>query len=659
VTVKRSVRAEDLALLQLASDAQIAPDASAVAYVVTTMDREADRYRSAIWLARTDGSPPRRFTSGTHRDTMPRWSPSGEELAFLSDRTGSDQLWVIPRNCGEARQLTNFVEPVTGFAWSPDGQRIAVVTRAQQAEGKVDPETDVVRLTRLRYRFDGQRGFLHERRSHIWVVDLRTGTLERATDGDWDDDWLAWSPDGSQLVFTSNRTEEREWNAASELWLLRFDAAGRTVDLSCVTGGPSAAFGRPSWSPDGRLIAAVGHFESWAGSARHKRLWVMTPDGNERWNHSADFDATLEDSLLTDAFGPSKPGLLWSPDGRWIFTQVSEQGAVRLYRFPVSGGAPECIIGGARRVLDFSLSADGRWIAAVIADPVDPGSVWLMAADGSSSRCLADPNAAWKEEVEILGPEEMWVSSPVDGRPIHAWVLRPANAGGERVPLVLSIHGGPHGMYGWAYCHEFQVLAAEGYGVVYANPRGSQGYGETFLACTRGAWGEADMPDLMAVVDAVLAQGWADPERLGVCGGSYGGYMTNWIIGHTDRFRAAVSMRCVSELVSMYGTSDIGVYFSEWEIGATPWDDPERYRRLSPLTYAPNIRTPLLLLHAEEDWRCPIAQAEQLFTWLRRLGRTVELVRFPGEGHNLTRSGRPRHRLEHLEHELRWFRTYL
>jgi dipeptidyl aminopeptidase/acylaminoacyl peptidase len=385
----------------------------------------------------------------------------------------------------------------------------------------------------------------------------------------------------------------------------------------------------------------------------------MTPDGNERWNLSADFDATLEDSLLTDAFGPSKPGLLWSPDGRWIFTQVSEQGAVRLYRFPVSGGAPECIIGGARRVLDFSLSADGRWIAAVIADPVDPGSVWLMAADGSSSRCLADPNAAWKEEVEILGPEEMWVSSPVDGRPIHAWVLRPANAGGERVPLVLSIHGGPHGMYGWAYCHEFQVLAAEGYGVVYANPRGSQGYGETFLACTRGAWGEADMPDLMAVVDAVLAQGWADPERLGVCGGSYGGYMTNWIVGHTDRFRAAVSMRCVSELVSMYGTSDIGVYFSEWEIGATPWDDPERYRRLSPLTYAPNIRTPLLLLHAEEDWRCPIAQAEQLFTWLRRLGRTVELVRFPGEGHNLTRSGRPRHRLEHLEHELRWFRTYL
>ncbi|MCX7623903.1 MAG: prolyl oligopeptidase family serine peptidase, partial [Thermomicrobium sp.] len=187
----------------------------------------------------------------------------------------------------------------------------------------------------------------------------------------------------------------------------------------------------------------------------------------------------------------------------------------------------------------------------------------------------------------------------------------------------------------------------------------SQGYGEEFLACTRGAWGEADMPDLMAAVDAVLAQGWADPDRLGVCGGSYGGYMTNWIVGHTDRFKAAVSMRCVSDLLSMYGTSDIGVYFSEWEIGAAPWEDPERYRRLSPLTYAPNIRTPLLLLHAEEDWRCPIGQAEELFAWIRRLGRVVELVRFPGEGHNLTRSGRPRHRLEHLAHEVRWFRTYL
>jgi dipeptidyl aminopeptidase/acylaminoacyl peptidase len=373
-----------------------------------------------------------------------------------------------------------------------------------------------------------------------------------------------------------------------------------------------------------------------------------------------DFDATLDDALLTDAFGPTRPGLLWSPDGRWVYAQVSERGAVRLYRFPVDGGQPVCVIGGTRRVLDFSLSQDGQWLAATIADPLDPGSIWVVAADGSEAERLVEPNRAWKEQVVLAVPEELWVASPTDGQPIHAGLLRPPLVPSDRrVPLVLSIHGGPHAMYGWVYCHEFQVLAAAGYAVLYANPRGSQGYGETFLSCTRGAWGEADMPDLMAVVEAVLAQGWVDPERLGVCGGSYGGYMTNWIIGHTDRFKAAVSMRCVSDLLSMYGTSDIGVSFSEWEIGAAPWEDLERYRRLSPLTYAPHIRTPLLLLHAEEDWRCPIGQAEELFAWLRRLGRTVELVRFPGEGHNLTRSGRPRHRVEHLEHELRWFRTYL
>lgn len=654
----RRVRIDDLAHLRLASDAQIAPDGQRIAYIVQTMDLEADRYRSAIWLIDRDEKRPRQFTAGTARDTMPRWSPQGDRLAFLSDRTGSDQLWVIPIGGGEARQLTDFPEPVTAFAWSPDGTTLVAVTRAQAQSS--ERSSDVVHLTRLRYRFDGQKGFLHERRSHLWLVPATGGEAVPLTSGDWDDEWPAWAPDGSAIAFVSNRTDEREWNAASELWILSLEADGRAGALRCLAGGPLAALQRPCWAPDSQAIAAIGHFEAPAGSARHRRLWRIDVASSERRCLSATVDATLEDTLLTDAFGPSRPGPLWSPDGHWIYVQVSEQGAVRLYRFPAEGGEPECVIGGDRRVLDFSLSADGQWIAATIADPLDPGSIWLLTADGSQLERLVDPNAEWRGAVDLAIPESFWVPSPTDGKAIQAWLLRPPGISeGTRVPLVLSIHGGPHAMYGWAYCHEFQVLAAEGYAVVFANSRGSQGYGEEFLSCTRGAWGEADMPDLVAVVDAVVARGIADPDRLGVCGGSYGGYLTNWIIGHTDRFKAAVSMRCVSNLLSMYGTSDIGVYFNEWEIGATPWDDPDRYRRLSPLTYAPNIRTPLLLLHAEEDWRCPIEQAEQLFAWLRRLGRTVELVRFPGEGHNLTRSGRPRHRLEHLEHELRWFRTYL
>lgn len=656
----RLIGIDDLAAIRLLSDAQISPDGGEIAFVLTTLDLEADCYRAAIWLYERGSGQVRRFTYGSGRDLMPRWSPDGTLLAFVSDRAGTDQLWVMPRYGGEARQLTRFSEPVTAFEWAPDSRRLAVVTRATQAEGAPERLTDVVRLTALRYRFDGQRGFLHERRSHLWLVLVDDGRVERLTDGDWDDDWPSWSPDGSALVFTSNRTEDREWNAASELWCLRFDEAG-VARVERLAGGREVALARPAWSPNGQLIAAVGHLESWAGSARHKRLWSIAPDGSGLRCLTREFDATLDDVLLGDTFGPSRPGLVWSPDSRSVYAQVSEQGAVRLYRFPVDGGEPQCLLGGARRVQDFSLSRDGQWIAATVADPLDPGSLWLLTADGRRAERIFDPNDEWKRTVTLTEPEELWVSSPTDAMPIHAWVMRPPAAAvpAGRPPLVLSIHGGPHAMYGWVYCHEFQVLAAAGYAVVYANPRGSQGYGEAFVSCTRGAWGEADMPDLMAVVDAVVAQGWVDPERLGVCGGSYGGYMTNWIIGHTDRFKAAVSMRCVSNLLSMYGTSDIGIYFSEWEIGAAPWEDPERYRRLSPLTYAPNMQTPLLLLHAEEDWRCPIGQAEELFAWLRRLGRTVELVRFPGEGHNLTRSGRPRHRIEHLERELRWFRTYL
>lgn len=656
----RRVEISDLVALKLVSDAQISPDGQTIACVVTRFDVEEDRYRSAIWVIDRLTGAARSFTTGTARDTMPRWSPRGEWLAFLSDRTGTDQLYVLPVHGGEARQLTNFAEPVSSFSWAPDGQRLVVVTRAPVEEQSNQAESDVVRLTAFRYRFDGQRGFLHRRRTHLWLVALDGRPAVALTSGDWDDDWPAWTPDGEAIAFVSNRTEEREWNAASELWLLEVTADGQPGALRSVLSGPMAAFTRPAWAPDGQSLAVVGHFEAPAGSARHRRVWLVAPDGSNVRCLTANFDATVEDTLLTDVFGSSRPGVVWSPDGQWIYGQVSEQGTVRLYRFSTRDGTPECILGGQRRILDFSLSGDGQWIAATVADPLDPGSLWVCAADGSGAQQLFDPNADWKQEVTLAQPEELWITNRRDGREVHAWLLLPpGERAGKPLPLILSIHGGPHGMYGWVYCHEFQVLAAAGYAVVYANPRGSQGYGEEFLACTRGAWGEADMPDLMAVVDAVIDRGIADPDRLGVCGGSYGGYMTNWIIGHTTRFRAAVSMRCVSNLLSMYGTSDIGVSFNEWEIGATPWEDRERYLHLSPLMYAPQMHTPLLLLHAEEDWRCPIEQAEQLFAWLRRLGRTVELVRFPGEGHNLTRSGRPRHRLEHLEHELRWFNTYL
>uniref|UniRef100_A0A831X0D1 Acyl-peptide hydrolase n=1 Tax=Thermorudis peleae TaxID=1382356 RepID=A0A831X0D1_9BACT len=659
-TGKRRLAPEDIYEIALVSDAQISPDGQRVAFVRTVLDRERNDYRSSIWLVDVAGGEPVRFTAADARDSFPRWSPRGDWLAFLSNRSGKDQVWLISLGGGEAQQLTRFPEPVTYFAWSPDGTTLAVVTKAETAgppEKEPEPETDVVRITRIRYRSDGTPGFLDDKRSHIWCVPVDGGRPWQVTSGDFDESWPAWSPSGHEIAFVSNRTPDREYNTVSEIWAVR--ASGG--EPRPVATGDAAYFFKPVWSPDGTALAFTGHREPFAGSSRNHQLWAVAAGGGEPASLTAGLDRSVEDEVLTDTAASSKPGPIWAPDGQWIYTQVSDQGNVHLYRIPAGGGEPQLVVGGRRRVVDFSLSADGSLIACTVSEPLNPCDVIVCSADGSGERRLTRVNEEFFATVELSEPEEVWLpSASEDRRPIHAWIMKPIGfREGVRYPLVLEIHGGPHAMYGNVYFHEFQLLAAQGYVVLYTNPRGSQGYGQQFLSCTRGAWGEADMPDLMGAVDAVIERGYIDPSRLGVTGGSYGGFMTNWVIGHTDRFKAAVTQRCVSNLASFYGTSDIGFHFGEHEIGGTPWEQPELYRRLSPLTYAPQMKTPLLILHSEQDYRCPIEQAEQLYVWLKKLGRTVEFVRFPDESHGLSRSGKPKHRVERLQHILRWFAEYL
>jgi dipeptidyl aminopeptidase/acylaminoacyl peptidase len=657
---KRRLTPEDLYEIALVSDAQIAPDGQRVAYVRTVLDRARNDYRSSIWLVDLPTGEPARFTTADARDSFPRWSPRGDRLAFLPNRSGTDQVWLIDLHGGEARQLTRFPRPVTHLAWSPDSSTLAVVTTAETAEATEEeprPETDVVRITRIRYRSDGIPGFLDQKRAHVWCVPVDGGRPWPVTSGDFDDAWPAWSPGGHEIAFVSNRTADREYNTVSEIWVVRA-SGGQPRPL---TTGEAAYFFKPVWSPDGTALAFTGHREPSAGSSRNHQLWTVAASGSEPVSLTAAFDRSVEDAVLTDTAASSSPGPVWSPDGRWIYAQVSDQGNVHLYRIPAGGGEPQLVVGGRRRVLDFSLSADGSRLACTVSDPLNPCDLIVCSADGSDERRLTRVNETFFATVELSEPEETWLPSASDDRRlIHSWILKPAGfREGVRYPLVLEIHGGPHAMYGNVYFHEFQLLAAQGYVVLYTNPRGSQGYSQEFLSCTRGAWGEADMPDLMGALDGVIARGYVDPNRLGVTGGSYGGFMTNWMIGHTDRFKAAVTQRCVSNLTSFYGTSDIGFHFAEHEIGGTPWEQPERYRRLSPLTYAPRITTPLLILHSEQDYLCPIEQAEQLFVWLAKLGRTVEFVRFPDESHGLSRSGKPKHRVERLQHILRWFSTHL
>jgi dipeptidyl aminopeptidase/acylaminoacyl peptidase len=374
-----------------------------------------------------------------------------------------------------------------------------------------------------------------------------------------------------------------------------------------------------------------------------------------------DFVPTCGDSCVDDqraGHGAARP--YWSPDGARIYTLASYRGTVHVYAAQLDGSAPTPVTAGDRHLVSFSIDDARRTLAAVTSDPAVPGDVYVERLDwagipaANASRRLTELNRDLFAEVD-LAPVESYSFQGADGWELQGWVMRPHNAdAGAKLPAVLEIHGGPNAMYGSSFFLEFQLLAARGFAVVYTNPRGSTGYGRQFSTAVIDDWGGKDYEDIMAGLDAAIARGGIDPERLAVAGGSYGGYMTNWVVGHTDRFKAAVTMRCVSNFAALYGTSDIGWWFTEDELSATPWSDLDRLMRHSPITYVANIHTPLLIVHSDQDLRCPISEGEQLFTALKRLGRETRLVRFEGQTHDLSRGGHPRSRVLRLRHILSW-----
>ncbi len=667
--------------LTLAADPQIAPDGRLVAYVAQTIDRKASGYRSTIWVVATDGnSPPRRFTSGPERDTFPRWSPDGRWLAFLSKRGAKAQLWLLPTDGGEAQPITATRNGVTEFAWAPDSRRIAFVTRTGPADAREDaakasgePVSDERVITRLLHKADGE-GFFEERHRHLWLVELgqpdasaaTAGTAGGAspprqlTDGAWDDYAPAFSPDGRRLAFVSTRPNPGD-RPITDLYVLDLEAPG-AEPLRLTRGrGP---VGPPAWSPDGGRLAFAGAEELPPyGRTAITRLWTIAADGSaDGAAHcpSGELDRPLNVVATTDVkAGTPEAAPIWSPDGRSLLAGVGDRGNAHLYRFEAESGAHAPVLAGERNVLACSASADGAWLAFVAGDLLNPADVFVARGDGGEECRLTRLNAAVLDGIELSRPERFTVRRP-DGYEIEGWAMRPVPCEtGRRYPAVLEIHGGPHAQYGTLFFHEFQVLAASGIGVIFTNPRGSEGYGQEFVFANHEDWGGRDMEDLLACVDAVVEQGWVDPQRLGVIGGSFGGFMTNWIIGHTDRFRAAVSDRSISNFVSKWGVADYGWLSNDWEWGGPPYADFDRYMRASPIFYVERVRTPLLLIHGEQDLRCPIAEAEQFFTALKRLGREVQLVRFPGEGHELSRSGKPVRRVKRLHFIRDWFVRHL
>ncbi len=569
-----------------------------------------------------------------------------------------------------------------GFEWAPDGSALvlrttsfgATRTEDRKARGRPEPPkpgatppSDYRYLDRLQNMLNGP-GFIDDKVAHLWLVDVATGAARRLTDGPTSDDEPAWSPDGTRIAFSASRGRDHDLDWQYDVFVVEV-ATGR---VTRITDGAGCVFGSPAWLPDGATLAVVGHRFPRGGGSRND-IWLFGADGSEARpgggrNLSGRHDLMVGSGMGSDVTPGEATRLRASPDGRHLLFSAPVDGSYELWRIGIDDGAVERLTKDRHYLSGWEIASPaGRARVAAIrssATALSDVHVLDLGGDGRVRRgARLRRITAFNDEVladlEVRQPEERWET--VDGRRIQGWLIPSAAAErGEPAPLVLQIHGGPHTLYGWSPYWEFQVLAGAGISVLFTNPRGSEGYGEDFNSANLPDWGEGPMRDVMAHVDALVRTGVADPARLGVTGGSYGGYLTNWIVGHTDRFAAALTCRSVTDLTSLMLTGDLaGGIFGIMEFGAQPWENPDLYRELSPLTYAGRIHTPLLIQHAENDLRCPIGQAEALFAMLRTLKRPVRFMRVPNETHELTRSGTPFRRVENLVQVRSWFDHFL
>ncbi len=648
---------EDLYRFRWIDHVRLSRDGERVAYQLSWADGEARQNRSRIVVRRLLEPEPVDATAGPRRDHSPEWSPDGRRVAFVSRRGPVDQVFVLDMaSPGEAREVTSLAEGASSPLWSPDGSKIAFIgTVVSDPEAVVDdprpPESKdqlrrapVARVARrLDYKHDGQ-GFVDGRYHHLFVVPATGGDVTQLTNGAWDVAGFDWSPDGKQLVVAGNAEPNADLQRALNLYAV--DLAGKRSRLA---GGFYLA--SPAWSPRGDLIAFISPNGLEAGLL--ERLWIVPSGGGDQRCLTIGLDQSVGDSIITDMRAGHGTRLVWSAEGDRLYFQSSGPGVASVYSCDLEGNVrPE--VGGQRRIYDFDIASGV--VAFCASDTTNPGELHMF-TQGAEAR-ITDLNP-WLHERYVAQPERQSFTSP-DGWVVEGWLLRPDNFDqGRRYPLVLEVHGGPHGQYGWAFFHELQILAGMGYIVLYVNPRGSDGYGEFFRRQVVRDWGGKDYVDLMSALDqAIQTTDGVDVSRMGIGGGSYGGYMTNWVIGQTNRFSAAVAMRSISNLVSEYAQHDI-VLWGALELGSPPWPDQDELWKRSPIRYVQNIQTPLLLTCGEMDLRTAISQSEELFGAMRFLGKTVEMVRFPEESHDLSRSGRPDRRVERLNRIAGWYERFL
>ncbi len=660
----KRLTSQDLFLIKLIEDCKISPHGEEILYVVKTIDPEKNEYKTHFEIIPFHGKPldSRAFTQGPH-DSSPEYSPDGKQIAFLRKKDGHSTLFMMPRGGGEPVQLTKYKNDISEFSWSPDGKKI-VFTSSLTAKGLICEEAkpeenlyekhnaDVKVIDRIWYKLDGE-GYLHDKRSHIFILTLETGVVKQLTSGEHDHHQPRFSPDGKWIAFTSNLNQDSDYEYFSYIYLVSSEG-GTPKNL---TPG-KYYFSGSSFSPDGKWLAFTGTDEPENGYAS-PRLWKVSTNGGGLECLTKQHDRPVSDQSINDLrhWHPNEVPL-WSKNGEKLYLTMSDSGRSFLISFDLSAKTIKEYCENDSVLYKWDFSPQTNRMVFAKSTPTIPNDLWNFEVETQKSERLTDVNELFSNTFSLSSPERI-TSKSSDGTLVEGWILKPPDFKPEKkYPTILEIHGGPMAMYGCGFFYEFQLLVNQGFVVAYSNPRGSMGYGQPFCESIKADWGNKDYQDLMGFLDAVLTKGYSDDTKLGVAGGSYGGFMTNWIVSHTNRFKAGVTMRSVVSENTMFGTSDFG-FLSDLEHGCTPWEKPEVYQRVSPLTYVANVKTPLLILHSEEDLRCPIEQGEQWFTALKKLKQTVKFVRFPGESHDLSRTGKPWHRIFRLNQILEWFKTYL